>query len=1348
MATIKNSNGEVSMRMKTTENPKSSGWLAKVSRVLIFTMMFSIAMPQGWYNPTPAQAALSSKQATFVKNTAAGAQAITGLGFQPKAIIFYWTKQTATGSSASRSAGYGFAAAGAPITMAAVSMQGLDNVATTDANNYHSDAAAIVLQNTASGGAVNNLGTITAFGADGFTVSWSAAGQADRISYIALGGTDITNAKVGTTSMFALTGNSSVTGVGFQPDTAFLLASGNGNVLNTITASSRTGGTFAFMSGTSGTTQGSVSVGNRDARTATGYIGSVWSNTDYTTLRATALDVVATLGSWDADGFTMNATAAPNAAHNVSWLALKGGKFRLGSLAQPAATGNQSITGVGFQPLAVMFASANLSGTSGTLNTTAGTAGKQSIGAAAATQSGTWTGSAGTINSGENMYSSSTAAITHVTSATVNAQASLSTLDADGFTLNWTTADATARNVLYIAIGSATPACAAVQPTGLALGTVTASSVGLTWTTNAANNYYNVYRNGVKISTDGAVTTGSYTDNTVTADTAYSASGYTVTGYNTDGLCESVASTAVAATTASVTPIAPTVSNPQLTTLDVAINAETPANPSTTTYAIRINGGAFTDQYVQAGGTVGASAVWQNRTTWATKTVTGLANGTTYTFDVQARNQALTTTVFGTTAGGTTLSPCAAGTPTGLTVGTETTSLVPLTWTGAGTTDYFRVYRGGVQINTDGATTTGSYNDSSAIAGTTYSYTVSGYNTSGTCESSQSTAASAYTLPVTPTAPTVANFGDGVSLNVTLGADTNAATVQYAIRINGGAFTNWFVQADGTVAAGQVWQTKATWSTIRVTGLTNATTYTFTIIARNSNPTPDLSAYSTGTARATSVTLPSTITSCSGCHGYTAAFTDGTARNNPTGAFIGDHTAHVVKVKTACTICHVAPEDTTSTYFSHRTGTIQMQTAIAGGSYSKASPFAQTNTPTTGTCSTISCHGGNTPTPQWGVGTAGCVDCHKNVSITRTKAAGTLDPVVGEFGQAWGHKKTGRGAVTDADCIVCHLEGDFASQQTSGKHADGYIDLRNPDGVGEVAITNMTGGAFLFTKFSTTYVALSRSSTGTTLNTVDNVLTQKFCLACHDNLGATNTTARAGTSPSATAPFGGGFTVLDAKTQFALTNSSRHPVLGPRNADYPTAARLANPYKPTGTRGSSGTRSLGVVMNCFDCHNAPTVLTTRTVAAHGNNTAWLRGTINVASPTLCTTCHLGYIDSTDIGHNTVITSGSAFGSIPEGRMTTEQQTCNYCHADTLVPVSPAGSANVHGTNVLPAGGATKTLRWNLGTAQSVPIAFIRNTTYLTNHQPRVVSGTTYAPQCSMTNCTGRVGSPYTPGGTY
>lgn len=96
-------------------------------------------------------------------------------------------------------------------------------------------------------------------------------------------------------------------------------------------------------------------------------------------------------------------------------------------------------------------------------------------------------------------------------------------------------------------------------------------------------------------------------------------------------------------------PSAPTVNNPTTSSLDVTIGAN--GNPSITTYAI-----ATGAQFVQTDGTLGGSPVYQTLTAWGTKTVAGLNPGTLYSFTVQAKNGAGTTTSFGSSASGTTTS--------------------------------------------------------------------------------------------------------------------------------------------------------------------------------------------------------------------------------------------------------------------------------------------------------------------------------------------------------------------------------------------------------------------------------------------------------------------------------------------------------------------------------------------------------------------------------------------------------------------------------------------------------------------------------------------------------------------
>ena len=99
------------------------------------------------------------------------------------------------------------------------------------------------------------------------------------------------------------------------------------------------------------------------------------------------------------------------------------------------------------------------------------------------------------------------------------------------------------------------------------------------------------------------------------------------------------------------TPSAPTVNGATINSLNVAITSGD-GNPSATVYAIQET---TSGNYVQTGGTLGASAVYQTAATWGTKTVTGLSASTTYTFQVKAQNGASTDTAFSSTASGTTL---------------------------------------------------------------------------------------------------------------------------------------------------------------------------------------------------------------------------------------------------------------------------------------------------------------------------------------------------------------------------------------------------------------------------------------------------------------------------------------------------------------------------------------------------------------------------------------------------------------------------------------------------------------------------------------------------------------------
>jgi len=511
---------------------------------------------------------------------------------------------------------------------------------------------------------------------------------------------------------------------------------------------------------------------------------------------------------------------------------------------------------------------------------------------------------------------------------------------------------------------------------------------------------------------------------------------------------------------------------------------------------------------------------------------------------------------------------------------------------------------------------------------------------------------------------------------------------------------------------------------------------------------------------------PAGTSSCYDCHGATA--TDGKPNGGiGTGIggttfpnYSGSHTVHITNVGLACANCHFnAGAGSIGHGNSNRTASTAATVAFNG--------LAATPTWTSPNC-TAACHGA----ARWG-GRLGCISCH---STAQASTHGTpRDAVTTEFGLAWGHKKAGRGAVTDADCIVCHLEGVFATQSKSARHGDGNIDLRDPDGVGEAAITNISGAAFVFKRFSTSYAAGSRTATGHLSNTdIANVITQKFCLACHDSNGATNTTARSNNGGTGTAfmVFGGinlGATytllngaaavggVVDAKTQFAVANSSNHPVLGPSSKAYPTPARLSAPYNNF-TR-TAGTLSNGVVMNCFDCHNttAP-LMTTRTVSSHGNAVT-IRGTLyaaatggnSVVSPTFCLACHIsGY--NTSVGHG----AGSAISTVNNNMSASRFAPCANCHFSSgFKPARPLQAADVHGFNGLAATGGA----WTYGNANGMrPVALIRNVGRWTTTSPRPASApgiTAGTANCggNMNTSTGGIScndnmATYSPGGVF
>jgi hypothetical protein len=410
---------------------------------------------------------LLTKVETFAANSGTGNQTINTVGFQPKAVLFWITDRTSAGNGAYARFGRGWAA--------------------YDGSGYTQGAAATAWDDEPAGGAgtnssrvrvldtkcitlIDQSGTLLAeagivsLDANGFTINWSTAGGSRLVTYLALGGSGLTDVKAGSFSYSGDWTNHAETGVGFQADAVLFMGNESDNSLNTTS----TRGGHGFGIGISSTDRHSDAHRWRDLNTTAASSSGLDESyslvfADDSTTPGLALDLV----SMDSDGFTVTKDVGPvTATPAVIYLAMKGIDVDRGVLTQPTSTGNQSVASLSFEPSAVLF-------DGGDKATTNGFEAKAEMVAGVATDSSArasfWIG----CDSETSPYPSDTdlstsAVIRSLTTGTptLNAQADFVSMNSDGFTINWSTADSTQRKIGWIALGpAAIPNSAPTAPT-------------------------------------------------------------------------------------------------------------------------------------------------------------------------------------------------------------------------------------------------------------------------------------------------------------------------------------------------------------------------------------------------------------------------------------------------------------------------------------------------------------------------------------------------------------------------------------------------------------------------------------------------------------------------------------------------------------------------------------------------------------------------------------------------------------------------------------------------------------------------------------------------------------------
>ncbi|HEY5136617.1 MAG TPA: hypothetical protein VIJ41_12550 [Candidatus Nanopelagicales bacterium] len=355
-----------------------------------------------------------------------------------------------------------------------------------------------------------------------------------------------------------------------------------------------------------------------------------------------------------------------------------------------------------------------------------------------------------------------------------------------------------------------TPVAVAPAPPTNVVATPGDGRVTLTWTAPAGATSYTVLRNNVAIATQPGT---SLADTAVTNNSTYT---YVVVAFRQNSPASAPSASV------SATPVAPPLSSPSglgATPGDARVTLNWSAVSGATSYQVRRNGTLVT-------------------TTPATTFLDSpLVNATAYTYTVTAVGPSSTSAP----SAPVTATPAAplAGAPTGLS-GVAGDRSASLTWTAVNGASGYKVWRDGVVVASPTAT---SYLDSGLTNGVAYSYAVTATVTSG--DSAKSTAVSVTPYVLTPAAPTglVATGGNAqVSLSWTASANASG----------------YKVYRGTTLVATQ------TGTSYVDTGLTNGTSYSYTVVATNGSASSPASAAATAIPLAPPPAAPTGLTATAG----------------------------------------------------------------------------------------------------------------------------------------------------------------------------------------------------------------------------------------------------------------------------------------------------------------------------------------------------------------------------------------------------------------------------------------------------------------------------------------------------
>jgi len=372
---------------------------------------------------------------------------ISGLSFAPKVIIFHYNESGVSGTVASGSSfGFGMATA-SPSYQMTIFVRASDGGAGNSDSSQRNDS---IVHTIVSNSTTIARGSISSWNSDGVTIQVHSASNSviARIGWLALGGSDLTNASIVQYTSPTEPGIQPLTGAGFAPTAAIIATLGSDTAVNS---------TRDNLDSWPG-----IGIATPTAQAASGYLSKhaagghrrSQSNSHVIYLPDEGdIRWAASVQSFDSDGITLYWSSVQTTAMFFWVLYLKGPSFGVVDFLQPTSTGDQAYSLTSFQPKAGLFIThcdiaATGQRTHGFLNVgTAVSPTARALHMTALSNSGS------TIRYHRNDSVIACTAVPSGGTTSEVARADFVSWNSDGFTLYWSPVDSTQRQMLAILFG-------------------------------------------------------------------------------------------------------------------------------------------------------------------------------------------------------------------------------------------------------------------------------------------------------------------------------------------------------------------------------------------------------------------------------------------------------------------------------------------------------------------------------------------------------------------------------------------------------------------------------------------------------------------------------------------------------------------------------------------------------------------------------------------------------------------------------------------------------------------------------------------------------------------------------